>query len=346
MRIGVIGAGAVGGAIAALLATGGHDVTVTARGEHLAAIRNGGIRLRGAWGEHDAAVTAGELLSGSPELVFVATKAQDAAAALRANRAAIGAAPVVVVQNGLGGVETARSALAGPGGVDAGGSANPVVGALAMFAASYLSPGEVTITTANPTFVGGDDDAATRIVERVLGAVMPVKHVDDFESAQWTKLVINQINALPAVTGLSAQEVIAHRGLRLVLTRSMRESVRVAAASGVRFATLGGLSAGMLAAFSRAPLWAAQALPRLMARRMGSTPNPGSTLQSIRRGQPSEIDYLNGAVVAAGEKAGVATPVNALIVRLVHEVESSKAFVVPEVVIARVATATHDEPAA
>jgi 2-dehydropantoate 2-reductase len=338
MRIAVIGAGAVGGAIAALLATAGHDVSVTARGDHLDAIVRGGIRLRGAWGDHDAAVTAGELLAGSYELVFVATKAQDAAAALTANRAAIGAAPVVVVQNGLDGVETARSAL--------GGSGATVVGALAMFAASYLSPGEVTITTPNPTFVGGDDAEATRLVERVLGAVMPVRRVDDFRSAQWTKLVINQINALPAVTGLSAQDVSAHRGLRLVLTRSMRESVRVAAASGVHFVALGGLSAPMLAAFSRAPLWAAQALPRLMARRMGSTPNPGSTLQSIRRGQPSEIDYLNGAVVAAGEKAGVATPINALIVRLVHEVESSKAFIVHEVVIARVATATHDEPAA
>jgi 2-dehydropantoate 2-reductase len=203
----------------------------------------------------------------------------------------------------------------------------------------------VTITTANTTFVGGDDEA-TALAERVLGAVMPVKRVDDFDAAQWTKLVINQINALPAVTGLSVQEVIAHRGLRLVLTRSMRESVRVATAKGVHFVALGGLSAPVLAAFARAPLWAAQALPRLMARRMGSTPNPGSTLQSIRRGQPSEIDYLNGAVVAAGESAGVGTPINALIVRLVHEVESSKAFIVPEVVIARVATATHDETGA
>lgn len=332
MRIAVIGAGAVGGAMAALLASAGHDVAVTARGEQLAAIAEGGIRLRGAWGEHDARVTASETLSPGPELVFLTTKAQDAASALEANRAAIAAAPVVVVQNGLGGVEAVRSALPG----------TPVVGALAMFAASYLSPGTVTITTANPTFVGGDAEAVA-LVERVLGAVMPVRRIADFPAAQWTKLVINQINALPAVTGLSVQQVIAHRGLRLVLTRSMRESVRVARADGVRFVALGGLNGAMLAAFSRAPLWAAQALPRLMAKRMGSTPNPGSTLQSIRRGQPSEIDYLNGAVVAAGERVGVPTPVNALIVRLVHEVESSKAFIVPEVVVARVATATHDE---
>ena len=330
MRIAVIGAGAVGGTIAALLASAGHDVTVTARGAHLEAIQRDGIRLRGAWGTHDARVTAVEHLTVTPEIVFVATKAQDAAAALADNLAAIGGAPIVAVQNGLGGVETARSAAPG----------SPVVGALAMFGASYLSPGKVTVTVGKPVFVGGDDAEATALVVHVLGAVLPVKTVDDFASAQWTKLVINQLNALPAVTGLSVQEVIAHRGLRLVAARSMRESVRVALAAGVRFAPLGGLNAAMLGAFVRAPLFAATALPRLMARRMGSTPNPGSTLQSIRRGQPSEIDYLNGAVVAEGERVGVPTPINALIVRLVHEVESSNAFIVPEVVVARVATAT------
>ena len=52
MRIGVIGAGAVGGAIAALLDRAGHDVVVTARGEHLATIQRDGITLDGAWGEH------------------------------------------------------------------------------------------------------------------------------------------------------------------------------------------------------------------------------------------------------------------------------------------------------
>ncbi|GAB2461473.1 2-dehydropantoate 2-reductase [Conyzicola lurida] len=330
MRIAVIGAGAVGGAMAALLHRGGHEIEVTARGAHLDAIRESGIRLGGAWGSHVAPVAAGEVLTVAPELVIVTTKAQDAAAAITANLSVIGEAPILVVQNGLDGIAIAR--LAAP--------LSPVVGGLAMFAASFLSPGEVTITTANPTFLGGDDAAVVKAVAKVLGAVMPVTRVDDFAGAQWTKLVVNQINALPAVTGLSVQDTIAHRGLRRVLTTSMRESVDVANALGVRFASLGGLGRARLGLFSALPIGAAEALPRLMRRRMGTTPNPGSTLQSLRRGQPTEVDYLNGAVVAAGLRAGVPTPVNALIVRLVHEVEASKAFLVPEVVVARVATAS------
>jgi len=330
MRIAVIGAGAVGGALAALLHRGGHEVQVTARGTHLTAIRTNGIRLRGAWGEHTARVDAAELLTAPAELVIVTTKAQDAPAAIAANLAVIGDSPMLVVQNGLDALSSARAAAPN----------SPVAGGLAMFAASFLSAGQVTITTAGPLWIGGDEAAGA--MARVLGEVLPVERSRDFASAQWSKLVVNQVNALPAITGLSAQAVIAHRGLRRVLTLSMRENVRVARALGVRFAPLGGLSDPLLRAFAAAPLWMAELLPRLMRRRMGRTPNPGSTLQSIRRGQPTEIDYLNGAVVAAGEGAGVPTPVNALIVRLVHEVESSRAFVVPEVVVARVVTA---EPA-
>ena len=75
MRIGVIGAGAIGGAIAALLAKDGNDVEVTARGENLRAIQNGGIRLTGGWGDFTAIVEAGEVLTRAPGLAIVATTA-------------------------------------------------------------------------------------------------------------------------------------------------------------------------------------------------------------------------------------------------------------------------------
>jgi 2-dehydropantoate 2-reductase len=69
---------------------------------------------------------------------------------------------------------------------------------------------------------------------------------------------------------------------------------------------------------------------------MGAVPNPGSTLQSIRRGQLTEIDFLNGAVVAAAKKGGVAAPINEQIVHLVHEVEHTGSFLTPAEVVARV----------
>ena len=97
MRIGVIGAGAVGGAIAALLQRAGHEIEVTARGAHLEAIRAHGIRLSGGWVDHVAPVLANDRLERAPQLVLVTTKAQDAREAIRENIALLRGVPVVVV---------------------------------------------------------------------------------------------------------------------------------------------------------------------------------------------------------------------------------------------------------
>ncbi len=329
MRIGVIGAGAVGGAVAALLARGGHQVEVTARGEHLSAIRERGIHLTGSWGEYTATVEAGELLTHAPELAIVATKAQDAVAAIRDNVALLRGIPVLVIQNGLDGIAHAQAAS----------PRSDVVGGLAMFASSYLSPGEITITTGGPIYVGGDstdDDVPARYVLSVLAAVMDAKLVPNFRGAQWTKLVVNMVNALPAITGLSAQAVITDPRLRRILTASIRETVRIGLASGVRFESLQGLSDGRLRLVAALPLWVGQVVPLLMRVRLGTVPNPGSTLQSIRRGQRTEIDHLNGAVVVAAEALGRAAPVNAGLVAMVHEVEESAAFLTPDEVVERI----------
>ncbi|MET0590334.1 MAG: 2-dehydropantoate 2-reductase [Naasia sp.] len=317
MRIGVVGAGAVGGTLAALLDRAGHEVAVAARGGGLDAIRTHGLRLEGAWGAHTASVAAAEIIDSPVELLIIAVKAPDLAGAVAANRAAVGG-PVLVVRNGLGAREETRRAL--------GGTA-PVVGGLAVFAASLAAPGTVTVTAAAPLYVGGH--AAAEGVAEVLGAVLPTRVADPFDGAEWTKLVVNQVNALPAITGLSVQACIADATLRRILTRSIRETVDTARATGIRFARLQGLDDRLLGLVASVPEVVAEGLPRLMARRMGDVPNPGSTLQSVRRGRPTEIDWLNGAVVDTAVRAGRSAPVNAALVELVHEVERTGRFLTP-----------------
>lgn len=331
MRIGVIGAGAVGGAIAALLARAGHEVVVAARGVQLEAIRDGGIRMTGGWGAFTAEVEADERLARGVELVVVATKAQDAGEAIVANSGVLSGIPLVVVQNGLDALTIAE--VAAP--------RSDIVGGLATFASSSLTPGEITVTAIGQLYVGvapGHGDVPARYAARILDEVLPTTVVADFPGAQWTKLVINQVNALPAITGLSVQEVVSRSPLRRIMTESMREAVHIGRASGIRFGTLQGLGDRMLRVFAALPPGLGQALPALMARQMGATPNPGSTLQSVRRGQPTEIDYLNGAVVRAAEALGRAAPMNAGLVRLVHEVEAAGGFIGADTVPERLRT--------
>ena len=327
MRVAVIGAGAVGGTLAALLDRGGHDVEVTARGENLAALRENGLALSGAWGEHHARVEANETLTRAPQLAIVTTKALDAAAALRANAEWLRGIPVVIVQNGLHGITTARAVL----------PRSDIVGGLALFAASLVSPGVVAVTTDGSLYLGNDDHGLeVHYAAGVLGAVIPTTTTLNFAGAQWSKLIVNQINALPAITGLSAQATIADPGLRRILTRSMREAVGVGLRAGIRFAKLQGLSHGLLRLFRVVPTGIGQVLPLIMRWRMGATPNPGSTLQSIRRGQKTEIDYLNGAIVDVAVAAGRTAPVNAALVAMVHEVERTGDFLTPVEVAERI----------
>lgn len=318
MKIGVIGAGALGASFAALLHRAGHEVEVTARGVQLAAIREHGIQLSGGFGEVTAPVTASETLSERPELLLLCTKAQDAENALIQNNHALDGAldgvPTIVVQNGLDGVATARRVL----------PASECFGLLVIIAANYTTPGEIRITTAAPSYLGrgsGPADDETLRWQKVLSQVAPVIAQDNFVGAQWTKLIVNMLNGLPAITGLTVQQVVGQRALRLAMTASMREAVRVAIASGVHFGSLQGLSNARLRFFARMPLTLGQLLPLSMKWRMGAVPNLGSTQQSLRRGQLTEIDYLNGAVVRAGAAVGIAAPVNAAITALVHEVE-------------------------
>lgn len=323
MRIGIVGAGAIGGTIASLLDRAGHDVEVTARGGGLDTIRSDGLRLDGVWGEYTARLAASETLTSTPELAFICTKAQDAAAAIRANAPCLAGIPVVIVQNGLEGLDTASGLL----------PESECVGALALYAANYTEPGHVHVTAAGHTYLGAgtaEPTATTRAVTAVLNTAMPSHATANFIGCQWTKLIINEVNAMPAITGWSVQQTIADRRLRRIITAAMREAVRLGRDTGVRFGSLQGLNDAMLRMFAAAPLSIGQLLPRLMARRMGATPNLGSTLQSIRRGQHTEIDYLSGAVVTAALDHGRTAPVNSALVALVHEVELTGRFLAPE----------------
>ncbi|MDP9884671.1 2-dehydropantoate 2-reductase [Sinomonas atrocyanea] len=328
MKIAVIGAGAIGGTLAALLDRAGHSVEVTARGERLAAIRAGGLRLTGRWGEHRAHVAAGERLTAAPDLALLCVKAQDERAALRANEAALAGVPLVVVQNGLDGAAGARGVHTGP-----------AIGAIAFFSADCPVPGEARVLVPGPLYLGSGSappSAEADAAARVLSTAIQTRAVANFAGCQWTKLVVNQINAMPAITGLSVQETLAEPGLRRIILASMREALRTGRREGVTFGSLEGMTPLALGILRSAPAPVAGALLRIMGRRLGREPVLGSTLQSVQRGLPTEIDHLNGAIVARARALGADAPVNAAMTALVHEVEIDHRFRTPHEVIRRI----------
>jgi 2-dehydropantoate 2-reductase len=184
-------------------------------------------------------------------------------------------------------------------------------------------------------------DGRARAVAAILDKAVPTQLSANIAGAHWTKLIINENNALPAVTGLSIQDVNRRTVLNRLSILLMREAMATIAAAGIKLASLPGLPATALRTMLRMPMPVASRLLRLLSRSLGKTPALGSTLQSVRRGERTEIDYLNGEVVALGERTGRPTPYNAAVVDLVHQVESTGRFLTTEDVTAAVQSAVN-----
>src|SRR4030095_12903577 len=127
--------------------------------------------------------------------------------------------PVVVVQNGLDGVDTAARLL----------PRSSCMGVLSIIAANYTEPGVVRVTTTAASYLGRGDGPADddcRRVAALLSEAVPVIAIGGFRGAQWTKLLVNMLNAVPAIVGRSVQDVVDDRRLRRGVTAAMGANAR------------------------------------------------------------------------------------------------------------------------
>ena len=321
-KIAVVGAGAVGSLLGGLLARAGEDVTLIGRRAHVEAIRAGGLRITGALGEFTVQVKAAEALDFRPGLVLVAVKTQDVEAACRSIKAYLQQdTPVVTLQNGVRGDEIAASVL----------PKENILSGIVVFNAQFLQPGEVNFARGGALVIGeafGPNGQRARDVQVALNRAVPTTVTDNIRSAHWTKLLINNLaNGLEAMTGLTVRECLRHPGLRKIGTLALKEGYSVIDRAGIRLAPLPGIPAPVLMLIIRSPMPVAA---QLLSLSMGSLKTLSSTLQSLRRGRPTEIDYLNGEIVRLGSKHGLTTPYNTTIVTVVREVEQSRKFYAPD----------------
>jgi 2-dehydropantoate 2-reductase len=291
-RIAVIGAGGVGGLLAALLARAGHDVRVLARGAALAAIRDRGLRLRGPDG--DQAVAIGRASDdpaalGAADLVLVTVKTwQLAELGPRLVPVMGDAALVVPMQNGVEASEILAAALGD----------DRVIGGVARMIAWAEAPGEIRWIGSGPSLsIGARHPAQAARVEACAATLrsggIEIVIAADIERARWLKfLFLAPYAAIGAVERVPLGTLRRMPAARARLEAAMHEIAAVAAARGVA------LPPGAPAA----------ALQRLDVLPEDAT---ASMHRDIAAGRPSELDELIGAVVRLGRDAGVATPVAA-----------------------------------
>jgi len=319
-RIAIIGAGAIGSALGALLQRAGREVTLIGRPAHVSAMRRDGLRVDGALGAFTVPIAAAEALDFRPELAFITVKTQDALAAVQANANLLAGVPVVTFQNGVR--SDALVATVVP--------PQQIISAVVNIHANFLTPGTVTVIYPGPLLIGrpfGANDAEVEAVAALLRDAVPTRVSANIHGAHWLKLIVNLNNAFPALVNATFHQILADPALRQLAVKAMLEGLRVAQRAGIRLESLPDTPAALIGLIGWLPLRLAAMVVGAKARRMETQwPLLGSTLQSLQRKRPTEIDYLNGEVVRLGRELDVATPLNAMMVDMVHQVERTGRF--------------------
>jgi 2-dehydropantoate 2-reductase len=319
-RIAIIGAGAIGSTLGALLSRAGHEVTLIGRSAHVERVQREGLQVRGFFGSFVAPVAAATTLTFRPDFAFLTVKTQDVLTAVQANRQFLADTPVVTFQNGTRSAVLVATIL----------PPAQIISAVMTLNASYLTAGTVTAVYPGSAVIGrpfGPQDSYVNAVANMLRPITTTRVTDNIVGAHWLKLIVNLNNALPALTNLALHEALANPYLRYLVVQMMREGLQVVQRTDVRLEALPDAPRLLIQLLGRLPMGLASGLLALRARRLTSAePLLVSTLQSLRRNRPTEIDYLNGEIVRAGEQWNVPTPLNAAIVAMVHETEQSGQF--------------------
>ena len=305
MRFAVVGAGAIGAFVGAMLARAGEEVTLIARGPHLAAMRERGVRVRGSLGEFDAhpTVTSDLTAAASADAVLLAVKAHSVTEIAPRLGPLLGAdTSVVTMQNGIpwwyfwrngGEWEGTQLETVDPGGV-IGRSIAPerIIGSVVYCSTIIAEPGLIEHIEGTKFSIGepsgSRSDRCRRISEAFVRAGLRCPVRGNIRHEIWAKLMGSvAFNPISALTRSTLGEMVACPETRALAGRMMAEAETVARKLGIEI----GISAEQ----------------RLSgAEKVGE--HKTSMLQDVEAGRPLEVEPIVGAVVELGDKLGLPLP--------------------------------------
>jgi 2-dehydropantoate 2-reductase len=302
MRFLIVGAGAIGAYIGALMARAGFDVTLFARGPHLRAMQEHGVRVRSVEGNFESRPNiAGSLQEAGPvDVVFLGVKAHSLPQLAPQLKPVLGAETTVVsMQNGIpwwyfqgfgGEWEGLRLERIDPDGIiSAAIEARRVVGSIVYFSTGIPEPGIVQHTAGNRISLGEPDgtrsERCRRIAEALIASGLRCPVTARIRQEIWVKLLGNaSFNPVSALTRATVAQMVRDPGVAGVIRNIMQEVEAVSHKLGME-------------------------LPVSIDQRMAGAEKVGehktSMLQDLEAGRPLELEALVGAVVELGERVGL-----------------------------------------
>ncbi len=319
-KIAIIGAGAVGGITAAALVNAGYNVEVACNSTTLAdKIKNDGLRISGIRGNYKIpvpAVSRAKDMRSPKDMVFLATKANDMLATAQEIRHLLHKdTQVITMQNGM-----EQFSVADTVGIER------TFFCIVEWGATMLDPGEIRMTSQG-NFVlgtpGNRPDDRLHVLEHILNHVAPVRISKNIDGDLYAKLLINSCNAsLGAISGLYLGDMLSIKKARNTFIEVIREGIAVADAMGIKVEKFGGTIDYY--SFLRGRGFFPDIKRHIVLCLIGHQRKNvmSSNLMSLKRGRPTEIDFLNGYITRYGKQYHIPTPINDRIVQLVKEIET------------------------
>lgn len=329
MRIAIIGSGAIGCLAAVYLKEKGEEVTLVGRSSAVKVIRENGVAVSGARGNFLAHIGISDTLNYIPDLAILATKTQDINPVLQDNSHLLQNSLLLTVQNGVEADNLVVRYV----------PREKVISSIVMFGATSLEPGKVVHNFEGSWVLGSffnlNPSESLLSVSLVLDKAFPTIISKDIKGMKYLKIFVNANNCLPAIIGKSMQEVFSDLAISRISIAIWREAFRIIDRIGIELVSLPGFPLENLTRLTAMPSeLAAQVFSERM-KNLSKEPLYGSILQSIMRGNLSEIDYINGEFVRLAEENRMQAPLNKILVEMVHQVENNNRFFSKEDLIQR-----------
>ena len=320
MNILAFGAGAIGTYIGGSLALAGHKVVFVEQPQAAEALKRSGLKLnlgidprrRGqaefslAAPTVEFAVSLQEALSRGPfDVALFALKSYDTPAALEGMRPFAGQLPpILCLQNGVDN-EPALAALLG---------VERVIPGTVTSAIGRRGIGDIVLEKLRGVGVAAGHPLSVALVQALNEAYLNARLFPKAADMKWSKMLTNLLaNPTSAILDMTAAEVFAHPGLYRLEIAQLRECLDVMRVQGIGVVDLPGTPVRALALATRLPLWISKPLLSKAAGAGRGAKMPSFYIDLHSGRGKSEVTYLHGAVLRAGEKYGVATPVNKLL---------------------------------
>jgi 2-dehydropantoate 2-reductase len=314
LKILVVGAGAIGCFVGGRLAAAGHAVTLVGRPALMDKIAQSGLTLRHprlpVQTVSPETTTSLAELAGAFDFILITVKAPDTPQVIQQLQASGLVQPnryLVSFQNGIGNEELLAEAF---------GTQQVIAGTITI-PIGVPEPGVIEVSK-DKGGLGLAPLQPGQPVERLAGALnqagLTTPTYADYRAMKWSKLLLNIVNnASSAILNLPPVQIIAQPALFNLEIEALQEAVVVMQAQGIQAVKLPGYPVDWLARLVR-PGWLPLALKRAILRPF-MVSGRGTKMPSLQidlaAGRPtSEIGVLNGAIVQAGQRLGIQTPVN------------------------------------